>query len=125
MAIGGHDNRSGAAASNVRTKKDFYRGRLADKYGLEVLVPPPPDRRVVDAVIFEELCRGRILPASRDAYLRIIAGLQQAGAQGIILGCTEIGLLVAQADTAAPLFDTARIHAEAAVDFAIDDPSGE
>lgn len=117
--------RVGLLGTRFTMEKDFYTGRLADKYGLEVLVPPAADRRVVDAVIFDELCRGRILPASRDAYLRIIAGLQQAGAQGIILGCTEIGLLVTPADTAAPLFDTARIHAEAAVDLAIDGPSSE
>jgi aspartate racemase len=116
--------RIGLLGTRFTMEKDFYRGRLAQKYGLEVLVPPAADRRLVDAVIFEELCRGRILPASKAAYLRIIDDLLQAGAQGIILGCTEIGLLVAQADTAAPLFDTARIHAEAAVDFAIDGPSG-
>jgi aspartate racemase len=116
--------RIGLLGTRFTMEKDFYTGRLAEKFGLEVLVPPAADRQLVDAVIFDELCRGRLLPASKEAYLRIIDGMLQAGAQGVILGCTEIGLLVTQADTTAPLFDTARIHAEAAVDFAIDGPPG-
>ncbi len=111
--------RIGLLGTRFTMEKDFYKARLAQKYGLEVRVPPAADRQVVDAVIFDELCQGRLLPASRAAYLRIIDDLLQAGAEGIILGCTEIGLLVAPADTAAPLFDTARIHAETAVDLAI------
>jgi aspartate racemase len=111
--------RIGLLGTRFTMEKDFYTARLAQKYGLEVRVPPAADRQVVDAVIFDELCQGRLLPASRAVYLRIIDDLLQAGAEGIILGCTEIGLLVAPADSAAPLFDTARIHAETAVDLAI------
>ncbi len=116
--------RIGLLGTRFTMEKDFYTARLAQKYGLEVRVPPAADRQVVDAVIFDELCQGRILPASRAAYLRIIDDLLQAGAEGIILGCTEIGLLIAPADSAAPLFDTARIHAETAVDLAIGGQSG-
>ena len=79
----------------------------------------PPDREIVHRVIYDELVLGRIVPASKAEYLRIIAGLAEAGAEGIILGCTEIGLLVSQADSGLPLFDTTRIHALAAVQYAL------
>lgn len=112
--------RVGLLGTRFTMEKDFYKGRLVKQFGMEVLVPPAADRRIVHDVIYDELCQGQILPASKTAYLRVIDDLLQAGAEGIILGCTEIGLLVKPADTAAPLFDTARIHAEAAVDLAID-----
>jgi amino-acid racemase len=96
-------------------EQDFYVGRLRARHGLEVLVPPPDERRVVHDVIFDELCRGQIRDPSREAYLRIIAGLIGRGAQGIILGCTEIGLLVAATDVSVPVFDTTPIHARRAV----------
>lgn len=117
------------AAAGVRTvgllgtrftmEEDFYRGRLEREFGLTVLVPGDDARRTVDRVIFEELCVGRLRPASRQAYRDIIAGLTQRGAQGVILGCTEIGLLIGPQDAPVPLFDTALIHAEAAVDYAL------
>ncbi len=99
-------------------EQDFYRGRLAH-HGLEVLVPPAEDRRIVHRVIYEELVLGEVKPASRAEYLRIINDLTARGAQGVIEGCTEIGMLVQQEHTATPLFDTTAIHAQAAVDKAL------
>jgi aspartate racemase len=87
--------------------------------GLEVLVPPPDEREQVHRIIYEELCRGRIEPASREAYRRVMAGLAARGAQAIILGCTEISLLVSGADAAVPLFDTTALHGLAAAEWAL------
>ncbi|APQ13731.1 racemase [Pseudomonas oryzihabitans] len=97
----------------------FYRERLAQGFDLEVLVPEPAQRQTVHSVIYEELVRGEIRPASRDAYRAIIAELVARGAEGIVLGCTEIMLLVDQSDSAVPLFDTTHLHAVAAVDWAL------
>lgn len=100
-------------------ERDFYRRRI-EAAGIDVIVPEAAQREKVHRVIYEELCLGRILDASRDAYRAIIADLVARGAQGVILGCTEIGLLVGEGDAVVPLFDTARIHAEAAADWALD-----
>jgi aspartate racemase len=100
-------------------QEDFYKGRLSRNYGLEVIVPGEAEMESVDRIIFKELCLGKIVPASNERYREIIAALAAEGAQGVILGCTEIGLLVKQADFQLPLFDTTRIHAEAAVDLAL------
>lgn len=100
-------------------EQDFYKGRLETAYGLSVVVPGAQDRQIVHRVIYEELCQGKILAESRREYLRIISELSAEGAEGVILGCTEIGLLVGQEDTGVPLFDTARIHAEKAVEYAL------
>lgn len=100
-------------------EQDFYKGRLEQKYGLEVLVPDPSDRKIVHDVIYQELCLGKIVPESKTQYLRIIDALAARGAQAVILGCTEIGLLVKQADSSVLLFDTTLIHARAAVERAI------
>jgi aspartate racemase len=100
-------------------EQDFYKGRLERLFGLEVMVPQSADRRVVHEIIYQELVAGRIIPQSRDAYRAIIARLVNEGAQAIILGCTEIMLLVSDADSAVPLFDTTTIHAIAAVDQAL------
>jgi aspartate racemase len=100
-------------------QEDFYRDRLARNYGLEVVVPEAADMEVVDRIIFEELCVGKIRPGSRQRYQGVIAALAAAGAQGVILGCTEIGLLIGPQDCQLPLFDTTQIHAEAAVAFAL------
>jgi aspartate racemase len=97
----------------------FYRDRLQKGFGLEVRIPDREDIAVVDDVIFKELCRGKIRDDSRKRYVEIIDRLADAGAEGVVLGCTEIGLLVDQKDSRIPLFDTTRIHAEAAVDFAL------
>ncbi len=102
-------------------EEDFYRGRLERPHGLEVLIPSEADRQIVHRVIYDELCMGIIAAASARHYAQIIGRLIDAGAEGVILGCTEIGLLVKQADYGLPLFDTTRIHAEAAVDFALEE----
>jgi aspartate racemase len=99
-------------------ERTFYRERI-EAAGIEVLTPDAPQRERVHRVIYDELCLGRILDASRDDYRAVMAGLTARGAQGVILGCTEIGLLVGEGDAAVPLFDTARIHAEAAADWAL------
>jgi len=100
-------------------EQDFYVGRLRDRHGLSVLVPGEDDRRIVHHVIYDELCRGVIEDRSRQEYRRIMAGLADRGAQGILLGCTEIDLLVGPADATVPVFDTTRLHAERAVDLAL------
>lgn len=102
-------------------EQDFYVGRLRDKHGLTVLVPDEPARTVVHEVIYDELVRGVLNPLSKDAYLAIIGELVESGAQGVIAGCTEIELLIQQADLSVPLFPTARLHAEAAARFALGD----
>lgn len=97
----------------------FYRDSLAG-HGLPVLTPEPDKRAIVHRVIFDELCRGRIEPASRKAFIRICQDLASRGAQAIVLGCTEIGLLLGPDDLNLPLIDTTEVHAEAAVSFALD-----
>ena len=100
-------------------EEDFYKGRLADKYGLDVIIPSSAQREIVHRVIYDELCAGIIKPDSKQKYAEIIQGLAAEGVGGIILGCTEIGLLVKQADSPVPLFDTTEIHARAAVYYAL------
>ncbi len=109
----------GLLATKFTMEEEFYKGRLAQRHGLQVLIPAAEDRAIVHRVIYEELVVGEIKPASQAQYRRIIAGLVQQGAEGIILGCTEIGLLVKEADSPVPLFDTTLIHALAAVDYAL------
>jgi len=98
--------------------QDFYKRRLIEG-GVEVLVPNADEMEAVNEIIFDELCLGKILSRSKEKFLQIIEGLRVLGAQGAILGCTEIGLLVSQADTAARLFDTTQIHIDAAVNLAL------
>jgi aspartate racemase len=105
----------GLLGTNFTMEEDFYKGRLVDKYGLNVLVPPKSDREIVHRVIYDELCLGLVEDTSRDEYLRIIDDLRSRGAEGIIEGCTEIVMLVQQQHTDVPLFDTTSIHAEEAV----------
>lgn len=102
-------------------EEDFYTGRLRDRYGLEVIVPDAHERSVIHRIIYEELCLGVVNDASRETYLQIMNGLQTAGAEAIIEGCTEIVLLVDQRHTDIPLFDTTSIHAQAAVTLALGD----
>lgn len=97
----------------------FYRGRLAERHGVEALVPDEDGRALVHRVIYEELCQGVVRDESRAAYLGVIGRMRQAGADGVILGCTEITLLIGQADTDLPVFDTTAIHAEAGVEFVV------
>jgi len=103
-------------------ERDFYKGRLAQEHGLEVLVPEATDRATVHRIIYEELVRGRINEASRQAYREVIARLVTRGAEAIILGCTEIMLLIGPEDSAVPLHDTTRLHAQAAVARALRPP---
>lgn len=100
-------------------EQDFYKGRLEQKYGLEVLVPDAKDRKIVHDVIYQELCLGRINDDSKTRFLRIIEGLAKKGAEGVILGCTEIGMLVNQSETSVTLYDTTAIHAQKAVEYSI------
>jgi aspartate racemase len=111
--------RVGLLATGYTMEQDFYVGRLREKHGLDVLVPDADDRRIVHDVIYEELCVGQIRPESREQYRRVIATLVERGAQAVLFGCTEIDLLVDQSDSAVPVFDTTRIHAEQAVDLAL------
>ncbi len=107
--------RVGLLGTAFTMEQEFYKGRLRERFGLDVLVPGDEDRAVVHRVIYEELVQGRVLPESREAYRGLIARLVARGAEAVILGCTEIMLLVGAGDSAVPLFDTTRIHAEAAV----------
>ena len=100
-------------------EQDFYRGRLAARHGLHVMVPDAADRAVVHRVIYDELVAGKVLPASRDAYRAVIARLVERGAEAVILGCTEIMLLVGPEDSAVPIYDTTALHAAAAVELAL------
>jgi aspartate racemase len=100
-------------------EQDFYKGRLNANYGLTVLVPNESDRKIVHNVIYKELCLGNSVPASKIEYLRIIESLANHGAEAVILGCTEIGMLVEQTDTEITLLDTTYIHAQKAVEWAI------
>ncbi|GGZ97083.1 aspartate racemase [Arenicella chitinivorans] len=111
--------RVGLLGTAFTMEQDFYVGRL-QAAGLDVIIPHAKQRILVHQVIYEELCQGRIRDASRAAYLSVISDLQARGAEAVILGCTEIGLLVNQADTALSLYDTTAIHAHAAVDFMLD-----
>ena len=98
---------------------DFYRTRLEDRHGLKVLVPDAPAREIVHGVIYNELGRGKVREVSRRAYVGIIEDLVRRGAEGVILGCTEIPLLIKQKDSPVPVFDTTALHAAAAVEFAL------
>jgi aspartate racemase len=98
---------------------DFYKGRLIDQHGLDVITPDPEDRELVHRVIYDELCLGVVKQESREQYIRIMEKLVQAGAEGIILGCTEIELLVRDGDSRVTLFPTTRIHAISAVEYAL------
>jgi aspartate racemase len=98
---------------------DFYRGRLEERHGLSVLIPDQADREAAHRIIYEELCHGEIRAVSRRAYQRMIGGLQARGAQAVILGCTEITLLIGPEDAGLPVFDTTGLHAQAAVSFAL------
>ncbi|AML57588.1 Aspartate racemase [Serratia rubidaea] len=109
--------RVGLLGTRFTMEQDFYRGRLQDKFGIEVVTPVAADRDSVHRIIYEELCLGHIHVASREEYRRIISDLEQQGAQGIIFGCTEIGLLVGPQDASVPVFDTTAIHARAAAEY--------
>jgi len=109
----------GLLGTRFTMEQDFYRERLEQRHGLRVLIPEQDDRDSVHRIIYDELCVGRIVPASRDEYRRIINSLVARGAQAIILGCTEISLLISQDDVAVPMFDTMALHAGKAVDWSL------
>lgn len=109
----------GLLGTKFTMEQDFYKGRLAEKFGLNVLIPDESDREIVHKVIYNELCLGKTLDASRREYVRIIDALVQRGAEGIVLGCTEIPLLIKQEHVKVPIFDTTSIHARAAVEIAL------
>lgn len=110
----------GLLGTRFTMEEDFYAGRLAKKHDLRVLIPDASERAVIHRVIYDELCLGQIKQTSRLQFQQIILQLVQAGAQGIVLGCTEIEMLVQPEDSPAPLFPTARIHAETAVEYALE-----
>ena len=123
-ATGAEVRRSGISkaallGTQYTMEEDFYKGRLVSDYGLEVVVPLEMDRQIVQQVIYNELCLGRVRVDSRKEFVRIIGDMHARGAEGVILGCTEISLLINQQDSPLQLFDTTDIHAQAAVDFAL------
>ncbi len=107
----------GLLGTRYTMEEDFYRQRLLDKFNLEVIIPEPEERKYVHQVIFEELCQGKLTDEARENYLTIIDKLRAKGAEGVILGCTEIPLLIRQDDTNLPLFNTAALHAQYALEF--------
>ena len=111
--------RIGLLGTRFTMEQEFYKGRLSQKYGLSVSVPNAQEREIVHRVIYDELVLGKIEQNSKEQYVDIIRQMINQGAEGIILGCTEIGLLIHEQDSSVPLFDTTRIHAEAAVEYAL------
>lgn len=109
----------GLLGTRFTMEEDFYRGRLLSTHGLRVIIPAASDRRLVDRIIFEELCRGIVKPESHGHYLRIMNEMGAQGAEAIIAGCTEIGMLVSQENLALPLFDTTLIHVREALRHAL------
>lgn len=109
----------GLLGTRFTMEQEFYKGRLQQQFGIDVLIPDAEQRQQVHRVIYEELCLGTIRPESRAQYVEIVEDLNRRGAQAVILGCTEIALLIQQHDTDVPLYDTTKIHAEQAVQLAL------
>jgi len=103
-------------ATRYTMEQDFYKGYLKKHHNIDVVTPDEEARSIVHNIIYEELCRGIVRAASKDQYLQVVA---QTGADGVIFGCTEVGLLLSQSDLKVPAFDTTRLHAQAAIDFAL------
>ena len=112
-------SRVGLLATRFTMEERFYRDRLQERFGVEAIVPDAQERSRVHAIIYEELCQGRIRDESRAEYLRIVDSLRRRGAEGVILGCTEIGLLIRAGDSELPFFDSTYLHARAAVERAL------
>ncbi|MFM0243639.1 aspartate/glutamate racemase family protein [Paraburkholderia sediminicola] len=112
--------RVGLLGTRYTMEQTFYTGRLRERYGLETRVPEEAERADVHRIIYDELCHGKVNEASRAVYQRVIEGLAAQGAQAVILGCTEITLLIKPEDSALPVFDTTALHAQAAVEWAIE-----
>lgn len=124
--VGEHANqgglrRLGLLGARATMEEQFYRSRLGERYDIEVLIPEEPDRTLVDRVIFDELTRGRVDDTSRTRYRHVISRLAERGAEGVILGCTEITLLIGPQDSRIPLIDSTRLHAQRAVSLALCD----
>lgn len=113
-------NKVGLLGTSFTMEESFYKGRLVDKHEIEVIVPNQNDRKIIHNIIYQQLCLGIITVAAKQEYLRIIDDLSSQGVQAVILGCTEIGLLINQKDTNTLLFDTTLIHAKKAVTYALD-----
>ena len=109
----------GLLGTKFTMEQDFYKGRLTEKYGLKVLIPNQEGREMIHRVIYDELCMGVVSSSSREAFAKVINQFAETGAEGVILGCTEIGLLIGEEDSPVPLFDTTTIHAVAAVEYAL------
>jgi len=113
--------RIGLLGTRFTMEQEFYKGKLARDYGLDVLIPDEEERKALHGILYDELCLGAVKDASREVFRKIIARLEGRGAQGIVLGCTEIPLIVKQKDYGLPLFDTTDLHARAAVELALSD----
>lgn len=113
--------RIGLLGTHFTMEQDFYKGILANDFGLDVMIPNEGERAEVHRIIYDELCLGKIIEPSRQTYVAIMDNLRAQGAEGIILGCTEISLLVGPGDTSLPTFDTTLIHAQKAVELALSD----
>ena len=113
-------NKVGLLGTAFTMEHDFYKGRLREKHGLKVITPDQEDRTLVHDVIYNELCMGKFNENSKNAYMQVIEKLKESGAEAVILGCTEIALLVGKEKTSIPMFDTARIHAQKSVELALD-----
>ncbi|MBE0622980.1 MAG: aspartate/glutamate racemase family protein [Burkholderiales bacterium] len=111
----------GLLGTRFTMEQEFYKGRLREGHGIDVVIPDEIDREIVHRVIYDELCLGKIIDASRTEYRRIIQRLAERGAQGVILGCTEISMLVGAKDSPVPVFDTTSIHARGAAHWALDE----
>ena len=118
IKLAGHST-VGLLGTRFTMEQAFYRDRLGERHGLRVIVPGPEDRETIHRIIYQELCLGVVRPESRGEYRRIMETLTSQGAQAIILGCTEVSLLVSQQDSEVPLFDTTAIHARAAAEEAL------
>jgi aspartate racemase len=107
-------------ATAYTMEQDFYRGRLRKQHGIDVVIPEESDRKLVHNIIYDELCRGVVTNESKQTYLEIVnRGVESAGVDSVILGCTEVGLLIQQSDTSLPVFDSTSLHAQAAMNFAL------
>ena len=111
--------RIGLLGTRFTMEQEFYKGKLARDFGIDVLIPDEAERRAIHGILYDELCLGAVKDVSREVFRKIIGGLESRGAQGIVLGCTEIPLIVKQKDYALPLFDTTDLHARAAVALAL------
>jgi len=109
----------GLLGTKFTMEQDFYKGRLATNHGIDVIIPNDDERNTVHSIIYNELCQGQIKQPSKEQYIKIIEKLKSNGAEGVILGCTEIPLLIKQEDVSIPIFDTTKIHAEMAVEYAL------